>query len=70
VPTSIWGDLGDHIRKTALLEGELAEAHRARDVVEERFYRLMNSSSEGARWLVASDVRCREQFKELSLQQI
>jgi hypothetical protein len=49
VPAPIRGDAGDLIRKTALLEGELAEAHRAREVAEERFRRLMNSSSEGAR---------------------
>jgi hypothetical protein len=54
VPTSIQGDAGDLICMTTLLEGELAEAHRSREVAEERFRRLMNSSFEGAWRLVAS----------------
>jgi hypothetical protein len=51
----------------ALLEGQLAEARRAQEVAEEKFHRLMNSSFEGARWLVESEVWHREQFKLLSL---
>jgi uncharacterized protein YjcR len=51
----------------ALLEGELAKAHRARAVAEERFRRLMKSSSNGARWLVVSEAGYHEPFKELSL---
>jgi hypothetical protein len=61
------GDARDLVYKTALLKGELAEAHRSQEVAEERFHRLMNCSSEGARWLVAFEAGCREQFKERSL---
>jgi hypothetical protein len=60
------GDVGDLVRKTALLEGKLVEARHAREVVEERFCRLMNSSSEGVQQLVAFEVGRHEQFKELS----
>jgi hypothetical protein len=67
VPVSVWGDAEDLNRKTDQLKGKLAEACRAREVVEERFCRLMNSSSEGAWLLVASEVGHHEQFKELSL---
>jgi hypothetical protein len=56
VSTSVRGNAGDLIRKAALLEGELVEARRAREVAEERFHCLMNSSSEGAWRLVASEV--------------
>jgi hypothetical protein len=66
VPAYVWGDAGDLIRKTALLEGKLVEARHTWEVVEERFCRLMNSSSEGVRQLVAFEVGRHEQFKELS----
>jgi hypothetical protein len=59
VSVSIWRD--------ALLEGEIAEARRAWEVAEERFFRLMNSSSEGVQRLVAYKVGHHEQFKDLSL---
>jgi hypothetical protein len=65
--TIAWGDAEDLNRKTDRLKGKLAEACRAREVAEERFCRLMNSSSEGAWLLVASEVGHHEQFKELSL---
>jgi hypothetical protein len=64
---SVWGDAWDLIRKMALLEGELTEAHRAREVAEERLRCFMNSLSEGARRLVDSEAWRHEQFKELSL---
>jgi hypothetical protein len=55
------------IWRDALLEGEIAEACRAWELAEERFFRLMNSSSEGAQCLVAYKVGHHEQFKDLSL---
>jgi hypothetical protein len=67
VLASVWGDTGDLIRKMALLEGKLVEAHRDQEVAEERFGHLMNSSSKGARRLVASKAGRRELCKELSL---
>jgi hypothetical protein len=42
------GDAEVFIRKVALLEGELAEARRAREVVEEKVHNLLGSSAEGA----------------------
>jgi hypothetical protein len=59
VSVSIWRD--------ALLEGEIAEARRAWEVAEERFFRMMNSSSEGVQRLVAYKVGHHEQFTDLSL---
>jgi hypothetical protein len=67
MPTSVRRDVGDLIYKMALLEGKLTEAHRAREVAEERFCCLMNSSSKVAWRLVASEAEHHEQFKELSL---
>jgi hypothetical protein len=55
------------VRKVALLEGELAEARWAREVVEEKFCSLSDASVVGARWLVVSEMECPEQFVELSL---
>jgi hypothetical protein len=55
------------VRKVALLEGELAEARWAREVVEEKFCSLSDASAVGARWLVVSEMECPEQFVELSL---
>jgi hypothetical protein len=50
VLASVWGggDAEGFIRKVALLEGELAEARRAREVVEEKVHSLLGSSAEGA----------------------
>jgi hypothetical protein len=52
-----------------LLEGELVEAGRARNVAVERVRRLSSSSVEGAQWLMASKTEHREQFEEHSLLQ-
>jgi hypothetical protein len=49
VLASVWGgDAEGFIRKVALLEGELAEARRAREVAEEKVHSLLGSSAEGA----------------------
>jgi hypothetical protein len=61
------GDAEGLILKVALLECELVEARRARDVAGERVCRLLNSSSEGARWLMTSEMYHQEQFGDLSL---
>jgi hypothetical protein len=42
------------VRKVALLEGELVEAHRAREVVEEKFHSLFDAAPKGAQRLVVS----------------
>jgi hypothetical protein len=55
-----WGNAKGLIRKVALLEGELVEARRARDVARERVRHLLDSLAEGARWLVASEMERRE----------
>jgi hypothetical protein len=59
-------DAEGHIRKAALLEGELVETHRDRDrdVAGERIQCLSNSSAECARWLMAYETEHQEQFKE------
>jgi hypothetical protein len=36
-------------------------------VAEEKFCSLSSMLGDGARWLVASEMECREQFEELSL---
>jgi hypothetical protein len=64
---SIWEDAEGLARKVALLEGELAEAHRAWEVAEEKFRSLSGMSAEGAWRLVVSEMERREQFEELSL---
>jgi hypothetical protein len=55
-----WGNAKGLIRKVALLEGELVEARRARDVARERVHHLLDSLAEGARWLMASEMERRE----------
>jgi hypothetical protein len=60
------GCRGSH-PKVSLLKGELVEGRQARDVVGERVCRLLSSSAEGARQLMASKTEHREQFEELSL---
>jgi hypothetical protein len=42
------GDAVDFVRKVALLEGELAEAHRAQEVAEEKIHNSNGSLAEGA----------------------
>jgi hypothetical protein len=44
------------VRKVALLNGELVEARRAREVAEEKFCNLSNMSVDGAQWLVVSEM--------------
>jgi hypothetical protein len=46
--------------KVILLEGELAEARRAREVVEENIYGLSDVAVDGARRLVVSKRERRE----------
>jgi hypothetical protein len=53
--------------KVILLEGELAEARRAREVVEENIYGLSDVAVDGARRLVVSKRERREQFEEFTL---
>jgi hypothetical protein len=55
------------VRNVALLEGELVEACRAQEAVEEEFYSLSNVSAAGLRRLVVSEKDHREQFEEPSL---
>jgi hypothetical protein len=55
------------ICKVSLLEGELAEAHRARGVAKEKVCSLSSSSAEGAWRLVVCNMEHREKFEELSL---
>jgi hypothetical protein len=45
-------DVEGLVRKVTLLEGELAEAHRAREVAEENFYGLSDATADGVRRLV------------------
>jgi F0F1-type ATP synthase membrane subunit b/b' len=40
-------DIEGHVRKVALLEGELAEAHQAREVAEENFCGLFDEATGG-----------------------
>jgi translation elongation factor EF-4 len=53
--------------KVALLEGELAERHRTREMAEENFYGLSDVAVDGVRRLVVSEREHREQFEELNL---
>jgi hypothetical protein len=48
------------VRNVALLEGELVEARRAQEAVEEEFYSLSNVSAAGLRRLVVSEKDHRE----------
>jgi hypothetical protein len=66
-PASTREDIVGLVRKVALLEGELAEPHRAREAVEEKFCNLFDMSANGMQWLVVSEKEHREQFEELSL---
>jgi hypothetical protein len=42
------GGAEGRVRKVALLEGELEEAHQAQEVAEEKVHILSSSSAEGA----------------------
>jgi hypothetical protein len=55
------------VRKVAVLEVELVEAHRAWEVAEEKFRSLSDASADGVRWLVVSKMEHREQFEQFSL---
>jgi hypothetical protein len=46
-PASTREDIVGLVRKVALLEGELAEPHRAREAVEEKFCNLFDMSANG-----------------------
>jgi hypothetical protein len=55
------------VRKIALLEGELVEARRAREVAEEKSRGLSNAAANAEhRWEVF-EKECREHFEELIL---
>jgi hypothetical protein len=55
------------ICKVALLEGELVESRRAREVSKEKFHSLSGSPVDGAWWLMVSQMERHEQFEELQL---
>jgi hypothetical protein len=67
VLASILGDGEGFVCKVVLLEGELAEAHRAWEVAEGKVHSLSGSSAEGARRLVVCKMGHRQYFKDLSL---
>jgi hypothetical protein len=46
-PSRIQGDAKGLVRKVALLEGELVEAHQAREVAKEKVHNLSSSVAEG-----------------------
>jgi hypothetical protein len=50
-----------------ILEGELAEGHRAHDAIEEKFHSLSDASADGVRRLVVSKKEHWVQFEKLSL---
>jgi hypothetical protein len=60
-------DVEGLFQKVTLLEGELAEVHRARETVEEMFRSLFDMSANGMLRLVVSEKEHQEQFEELSL---
>jgi hypothetical protein len=62
-------DVEGLVRKVTLLEGELTEARWDREVTEEKFCSLTNTSADGVLWLVVSEMEHREQVEELSLLQ-
>jgi hypothetical protein len=57
------------IQKIALLEGELAEARRAREVAEEKSRVLSNAAVDAERRWEVSEKGCWEHFEELILLQ-
>jgi hypothetical protein len=60
-------DVEGLVWKVTLLEGELAEARRAREVAKGKFRSLSNVAANCVWWLVVSEREHREQFEELSL---
>jgi hypothetical protein len=63
---SVREDVESHVRKIALLEGELAEECRAREVVEEKSCGLSDAVADAKhRWEVFERERL-EQFEELT----
>jgi hypothetical protein len=67
VLASVREDAEGLVRKVAVLEVELVEVHRAREVAEEKFRSLSDALADGARWLVVSEMEHREQFEQFSL---
>jgi hypothetical protein len=55
------------VRKVTLLDCELAEQRRTRQVVKEKFRSFSDAAADGAWWLVVSERDCWEQFEEFSL---
>jgi hypothetical protein len=62
-------DVEGLVRKVTLLEGELAQARRAREVAKGKFCGLSDVAADSAQWLVVSEREHREQFEELSFLQ-
>jgi hypothetical protein len=67
VPALVWKDVKGLVRKVVLLEGEVADARQAQEVVEEKFRSLSDESADEARRLVVSEMEHREQFEDFSL---
>jgi hypothetical protein len=67
VLASVLEDADGLVRKVTILEGELVEAHQAREMAEEKFHILSDTSANGARWLVVSKMDHQKQFEELCL---
>jgi hypothetical protein len=67
VQASVREDTKGLICKVAFLEGELAEARQAQEMVEEKFHSLSDALADGAWQLVVSEMEHREEFEELSL---
>jgi hypothetical protein len=66
VLASVREDVESHVRKIALLEGELAEECRAREVVEEKSCGLSDAVADAKhRWEVF-ERESLEQFEELT----
>jgi hypothetical protein len=55
------------VRKVALLEGELAEVHRAHEVAEETACGLSDAAADPERWQEESKRGRQEQLEELTL---
>jgi hypothetical protein len=57
VLASVWGVAEGLVHKVALLDGELVEVTGPGGVAEEKVRSLSSSSAEGARQLVASEIK-------------
>jgi hypothetical protein len=57
------------VPKTALLEGELAEVHRAREVAKETTHCFFDAAADVERWWEELERGCQEQLEELTLLQ-